>query len=474
VTLFSSIFAFVTSFPSPPPQNTSQFSANLVLTANQSYVAGVQVTHLAGPSIPGASLVYFKSATHPQAPEFQNPVTASTGLGGAVTWNLGQTFNYSFPHAQQPVLPDNITVLVVANDQLVFATVLPGQLIDVPPSFLSTGVSPGEPVVGSGFTVYATTVGNLAGSSVFVNLANIPGLTGTYAGPQKMTYVAATNQWTFTVASALTNTTGTFFAFVNVTGAQGYTATAAVTITIVATSSSGSGPFSVAVVMTPQPPTNPATSAYFAAVISYTGSSTNVPITVEFWANQTPLSTPSGKFPISTNSFGAPGGLTISGPSSVTVYSSSPATFSAWLFNSSVKVTASATLTGIGTRNGTTSFTSANLVQGIVFTTSKSFAHTCTTTCPFLNVTVWDNWSTAITFSGHVWANSTLGSSTTYTIASTAVAANAKTTISAPGAKIRWNPGVAGTYNFVAERIIVAGGVTVGYVYDTWGPVTVT
>lgn len=472
VVLFSSIFAFVTSFPSPPPQNTSQFSANLVLTTNQSYVAGIQVTHLAGPAVSGSSLVYFKSATHPTAPEFQNPVAVSAGLGGAVTWNLGQVFNYSFLLTQQPVLPDNISVLIVSSDQLVFSTVLPGQQINVPPSFLTTSVAPASPAIGQGFTVYATAVGNLGGASVYVNLANIPGLAGAYLSARKMTYVAATNQWSFNVAANLTTTNGTYFAFVNVTGARGQTATAAVTVPIVATGgSSGGNLVSVAVVMTPQPPTLPGTSAYFAAVVTYTGSVANVPLAVKFWANQTPMSTPTGKFPVSSQTFGAPSGLTISGPSTVTVYSSMPPTFSNWIFNSSVVVRASATLVGIATREGTTTFTTENLVQGIVFSTLSSFSHTCTTTCPFLNVTVWDNWSTAITFAGTVWANGT--SSTSYTIASSAVPAGSSTTISALGAKLRWHPTKA-TYNLAAYLVVSVGGVTVGYIFDVFGPITVS
>jgi len=473
VVLFSSIFAFVTSFPAPPAQNTSQFSANLVLTTNQSYVQGIQVTHLAGPAIPGDSDVYFKSSTHPQAPEFLNPVDASVGLGGAVTWNLGQTFNYSFPLAQQPVLPDNISVLIVANDQLVFSTVLPGQTINIPPSFLTTSIAPAAPVIGQAFTVYAIALGNLGGSSVYVNLANIPGLSGMYVNPQKMTYLSATNQWSFSVSSGLTTTNGTYFAFVNVTGSLGQTATAAVTVPIFVTSgSSGSSLLTVAVVMTPQPPTLPATSSYFAAVVTYTGAGTNVPLTVKFWANQTPLSTPAGKFPVSSTPLATTAGLTITGPSTETVYSSSPLTFSNWIFNSSVLVTASATLTGVATRSGTTSFTTANLVQGIVFPTLFSFSHTCTTTCPFLNVTVWDNWTTAITFAGKVWANGT--ASTSYTIASTAVAASGLKTISPPGVHTRWKPTLAGTYNLAVYLVITAGGVTVGYIFDTTGPITVS
>ena len=42
VVLFSSIFAWVTTFPAPAVQNTTQFSANLVLTPNQTYVQGLR------------------------------------------------------------------------------------------------------------------------------------------------------------------------------------------------------------------------------------------------------------------------------------------------------------------------------------------------------------------------------------------------------------------------------------------------
>jgi flagellin-like protein len=474
VVLFSSIFAFVTSFPAPPAQNTSQFSSNLVLTTNESYVKGIQITHLAGPAAPGSALVYFKSATHPGAPEFLNPVAASTGLGGAVTWNLGQTFNLTFPLAQQPALPDNITVYVTTPNQLLYSNVLPGQLINVPPSFPNTGTNPANPTVGEGFTVFATAAGNLGGASVWVNLANVPGLAGSYPVAQKMTYVAATNEWTFVVPAALTTTNGTYFVFVNVTGSLAQTAESAVTVEIASGGGSPSGLFSVAVVMTPQPPTLPQTSAYFAAVVSYYGSGSNVPLTVEFWANQTPGSTPAGKLPIASQSFATASGLKISGPSTLTVYSSAPATFTAWLFNSSVSVQASATLTGIGSGNGTTTFTSANLVQGVVFSTLSNFAHSCTNACPFLNLTVWNNWTVAIKFSGTVWANGSAGGSKTYAIALTTVNAGTSKILSAPGALVRWKPTVAGTFSISMLLVITAGGITVGYIWDTFPAVTVT
>jgi flagellin-like protein len=481
VVLFSSIFAFVTSFPAPPAQNTAQFSATLLLTTNQSYVKGIQITHLAGPSISTTANVWFKSATHPQAPEFQNPVLASTGLSGAATWNLGQTFNYTFPALQQPILPDNITVYITTPDQLLFSTVLPGASVNVAPNFPNSYTLPAAPAVGAGFTVYTTALGNLNANSVYINLANIPGLSGPYPTAQKMSFVSATDQWSFVVPASLTTTNGSFFAFVNVTGSLGQTATAAVTVTLVSNSgSSTSSLLSVAVVLTPQPPTLPATSSYFAAVVSYYGSLSNVPVSVKFWANQTPLSTPSGKFPISSQAFTAGSGLTISGPSTITVYSSSPLTYSQWLFNSSVVVQASATLTGVGSRNGTITYGTLNDVTGVVFSVNtatgldtKSFSHSCTTTaCPYMNLTVWDNWSTSVTIAGEVWANST--SSTGTVVPSTAVSASSSTTFSVLGVHTRWKPAIAGTYNLAMRLVVTAGGVTVGYIYDVWGPITVS
>jgi flagellin-like protein len=480
VTLFSSIFFFVTTFPPPPPQSTSQFSAALILTANQSYVQGITITHLAGPSVTVlGTQVYFKSARFPSAAEFQNPVPASAGLGAAKTWNLGQTFNYTFPcptlpTCEQPILPDNITVLVTSSTLLLFSTVLPGQQIHTPPVFLTTSVSPANPVPNGAFTVYATTGGNLGGATVYLNLVNVNGLSSAYPVPVPMTFNAATDVWSYAVTGGHGTTNGTYFAFVNVTNSFGQSATAGVTIPIAGTGSSTSSLLSVAVVQIPQPPVLPASSGYFAAVVTYYGTNTNLALAVNFWVNQTPVSKTAGvTFGVNSQTLSAPSGLTISGPSTETVYSTSPATFTAWLFNSSVTVSASGTVTGVGSAAGQTSYTEPTDVQGIIFTTLKTWAHGCTTGCPFLNVTVWDNWSTAITFAGKAWANGT--GKGPYTIASTAVAAGGSTTISLPGVHTRFSGATkGGPYTLVLVLTVTAGGVTVGYIADSFVITSIT
>jgi len=459
VVLFSSIFAFVTSFPAPPAQNTSQFSANLVLTANQTYVKGIQVTHLAGPSIPASSLIYFKSATHPQAPEFLNPVAASVGLGVGNTWNLGQIFNYTFPALQQPILPDNITVLIVANDQLVFATVLPGQTVEIPPSFLTTSVAPASPVIGQAFTVYATALGSLGGASVYVNLANIPGLAGIYSNPQQMTYLAATNQWSFAVPSGLTTTNGTFFAFVNVTGTLGLTATAAVTVPIAATGGTTSI-LSVAVGLSSVPSMGSTTT--FVAYVTYTGGASAAALNVSFYANRTTGS--AGSY---TAFAGAgPTGATISGPSTLSVFSTTRWSVPSLPGTQVFTVKAVVTVAGVGVASG---YYLYSLPLGLgPGTLTAAASHSCTlgTNCPLIDSKIWLNSSAffgsgPFAFTASIYVNTTGGANlkTWSTSAATLTAAPATLTAGTPSTltpTTQWKPTAAG----VAYEITVVAYVT--------------
>ncbi len=126
VVLFASIFAWVTTFPPAPAQNNNQFQATLRYTSNLTYISGLQILHLAGPSVSGSGSVYLESSTQPTAPEFANPYSISSGLGGAKTWNLGQVWNLTFPLTQMPRAGGNITVYVVYSSQLLFSVILPG------------------------------------------------------------------------------------------------------------------------------------------------------------------------------------------------------------------------------------------------------------------------------------------------------------------------------------------------------------
>jgi hypothetical protein len=228
VTLFASIFAFVTAFPAPLAQNNNQFQASLVYGSNSSglYVAAIHILHLAGPVVAGNAQVFLKSSTQPNAPEFQNPYTVSQGLSGATVWNLGQVWNWTFSVSQRPTaIGNNITIYLVAGSQLLFSVILPGAPASVPPTVVGTWIAPSPPAIGQGFTVYATTAGVV--NSVTVGLASVPGGPST---AQSMS-LNAQGQWTYTLKSGATKN-GTYYGFVTATGAYGQQAVSPVAIWI--------------------------------------------------------------------------------------------------------------------------------------------------------------------------------------------------------------------------------------------------
>lgn len=476
VTLFASIFAWVSSFPSPAAQNSNSFQAALQKVANGSgqSIGSITVLHLAGPALPakGGNLeVYLKSARYPTAPQFQNPIPLGWGLANATSWNLGQTWTWTFPTHQQPKLPDNITLYIVSPTQLYFSVILPGLAINVGPTITSAGTNPAAPDVGASFTVWAAISGTITSGSVYANLAAVPGVSPTSVA---MT-LNSQGLWTATIATG-GSTAGTYYGFITAGGA-GQNTTAQVTITIANTVTSPSS-LTVSVLTSSQPPFTPATSVYFAAVVSYTGSATNEPVTATFWVNQT---TPGAFKDVSQQLAGATG-TTLSGPGSVTIYSATPLTYSSWIFNSSILVTASATVSTVGSASGSTTFSTANSIQSIVYTTpSTTFVHSggtggCKTTgsplCPFLNLTVWNNWTgtgapASVTFSGMVWANAT-SKTYTYTVASTTVNSGSSVVVDPVGTKTRWVPTVAGTYTITEVLIVTSSGTTVALITDNF------
>jgi Archaeal Type IV pilin, N-terminal len=313
VTLFAAIFAFVTSFPAPPAQNSNQFQASFTYASNQSYITNLNILHLAGPAVPGNGLIYLKSATFPTAPAFKNPIPVSWGIHNATpVWNLGQTWAWKFPTGQLPSAQDNITVYVVSNSQLIFSVVLPGQNIAVPPTIVAGGVTPTIPVLGSTFTVWAVIAGSPGANSVYVNLAGVPGLTAT---PQKMS-LNSQGQWQLVVTSSLglTTTNGTFYAFVNASNSKG-PASGAILITIAA----GTPFLTVSVAPSVQPaPGLVRVPETLQAIVTNSGPLTATMTSVTFWVNNSTTKA-SVVGPIT----GAISHATVNPFSSVTVLSSS-------------------------------------------------------------------------------------------------------------------------------------------------------
>jgi flagellin-like protein len=235
VTLFAGLFYFVTSLPPPPAQSTSQFNAQLQLSANGQYETGINISYLAGPLLTSGSVEIFLTSTlHPSAFSCPtgNPFTISSGLSGATTWASGQT--WSLPFTSSTLCPtsgvsyplsapgDNITVTIVnfQKDVTLFQVTLPGSHAVFPPQFVSEGTVPASPVVGSPFEIFAQVEGSQVNrNSVYANLSSLCGATLAgcpYARAVSMTYNPTQGLYFFNVsqASALFEVPGTNYPIV--------------------------------------------------------------------------------------------------------------------------------------------------------------------------------------------------------------------------------------------------------------------
>lgn len=282
VTLFASIFFFVTSLPPPPAQPQNQFSSTLTYAGNQ--ITSVKVTHLAGPVVPGAALIYVSSAAHPgNSPP---PYSVSQGLGGSSTWALGQVWTENLTSYSLSI-PDNLTVSIVSQNVLLYRNTLPGASPNAPPNFLSLGYTPRSPTVGQSFTIYAQIVDpNLKMTSVYVNVSQLTAGTGRPAYP--MNFSASTGLWTYVVPAGLANTAGTFFVFINASDTTGQVNSAALAITITPTV----GLVAVSLSTTPVLLVKGQTATLTAVVTNLAAGATNM--TVTFRAGATILSNQTG------------------------------------------------------------------------------------------------------------------------------------------------------------------------------------
>lgn len=377
VVLFAAIFAFVNTFPAPPPQNSNQFQATLLYQANASnpgttVVGAISILHLAGPSVSGTGLVYLKSATHPAGPEFANPISISSGLNGSATWNLGQNWYYPFPSGEWPILPDNITIYIVAGSSLVFSVILPGQSISTPPTVVQTWVAPSTPGVGVSFTVYAAIAGSVSGLTVTLDLSTVPGVP---TGPHAMAQNAA-GQWYLTIPAGETTKNGTYVGFVRAVNTLGQIGSGTVSLVIAAST------ISVAVSLSTTPAVQ-GTIETLVATLTYSGVGAATALTVAFWA--------------ATGSTRVYTGV---GPSAQTITGSGTATYQStttWMVpytTSSYTVTTSVNVTGVGNALGSISFTPTIPLTLRVWLQGTA-ASTCTNsssgTCPYVEADLWDN-----------------------------------------------------------------------------------
>jgi Archaeal Type IV pilin, N-terminal len=186
VTLFSSIFFFVSTFPKPAQQPSSQFEGQLYTSTitkgshTWTNISSVTITHLGGPILYNFNTVFYVvSQAHPQNTTATYTMT-SGGLGASpsTSWGTGQVWNLTLA-PDHLTLPDNITVTVVSGSNVVYRQTLPGTNPTIPPIFDNEGTSPATPTAGSSFSIWAQISDpflRITSKQVYVNVTT-PGLT---------------------------------------------------------------------------------------------------------------------------------------------------------------------------------------------------------------------------------------------------------------------------------------------------------
>ncbi len=494
VTLFAAIFAFVTRFPAPPASNVNEFEAALVQGSGG--ITQLKILQTSGPTLSDSDAIYLQSAKPVSNWQFTRstgvPVSWGTG-NSSLGWSAGEYWITTF----SPALPtgDNLTVYITSSNSLLFEGVVPGYSQSTPPLLTNTYTVPATPNTNATFQIYAQVVGNISGLKLNVSLAGIPGLSGT----PTMAASGTSGLWVYNTTSGATKA-GSYIAFIlGSSSTTGATISGSVSVTISGTVSGGgsssSSALSVAVSLNPQPPTEPGigSSVYAAATISYSGS-LSASYTLNFTVVQSRPTTPASYWPASdfVDTWSEQTG-TISGPTTLTVYDSTA--FTAWLLNlptqNSPVIYANVSVAGVGTASGSAAVgTLAKPVWAgfAYFTTSDSsttstsigdktasFASCSATTCPYLELSFWNNYSASVSISGTVWTNSSTGTADkSYTIASDTVAAAGTYTVNVVsgtvGGTTRWTlPTGGGTGNYYIRTwlTVTSGGVTVGYLYET-------
>jgi len=381
---------------------------------------------------------------------------------------------------------------------LLFAASLPALRPNVPPAIDQAGVSPTNPVIGQGFQIWAYLAGNLTGITGSVNVASIPGLSGSG------TMVNNSGEWEYNVTSGATKN-GTYYAFITITAPSGQQANQQVAVVIGSSTVTGGGSSSLTVTtgVSPQPfsisDATPGNRSFPWATVTYPGTNTGLTV----YANFTAVLAIGGKGATahySKPSVGSTVTAALSGPSSVTLYGATP--FVTYL-NTTTTIYANVSVPGVGTAYGSATFGPNNFLIGYVYFTTATnnsadntttASHTCSSSsCPYLWLTVKDNWpttefsATPVTFTGYVnvtCAPSGGGSCTTstaqsYKVSSTVSLVTGKTPVglnaitNSTSGTTRWTPATndgVKNYDFTATMALTltssSGTVTLGYIWD--------
>jgi Archaeal Type IV pilin, N-terminal len=516
VTLFSALFAFVSRFPAPPAQSVNQFQATATstttnasgnycgttkLTSSSTGICSIAILQDGGPPVPSSDRVYLESSRTTTNWQFAQAtgIPVAWGINNfSGGWETGAYWTESF--ATPIKNPANVTVYIVSSSQLLYSGVVPGAGANNPPVLTSAYTSPSSINVGEAFQVFAFVSGATANLSLNISLSDVPGLPSTV---QAM-HPYGTGEWVYNASGPTAN--GSYLGFIQGANTSGGTIAGSVSVFVAGSGGGGStSAYTVSVGISPETPPVPQNATltptfFVSATVNYTGTLSSVPVWVNFTITQTPHGAGTAK--VFTTTLVGQTGLTVSGPGTVVVYSQKG--FGGWLLNSTVKVTATVNMIGVAKTTASTTIATLNLVDGFGAATSSQVAsttavsssnevstwsHSCgTTTCPYLYMTIWDNFTAPLGGPSHLYFNASVyetgsGGTCSATCNATISVANSTYTKVTPGSLVTVNAVSPGgttrlsnpgwwAHNVVVKVTVWAwiywGTTVVGYAYGTW------
>jgi len=175
VTLFSTLFFWVGTLPTPTPSISTSFSASLTYDKTNSYITAISITDLGGSPLYNQSTIIFISYSN--SPQYNSEYYISSGTTSN-PWLPGTTWYITLKN--EVPLPTTVTISIVDTSKniLVWSNQLPAMYVPIPPTIKAEGTIPsGNIAINSNFSVWAQVYDqNEPISSVY---AYIPSLSST-------------------------------------------------------------------------------------------------------------------------------------------------------------------------------------------------------------------------------------------------------------------------------------------------------
>jgi FlaG/FlaF family flagellin (archaellin) len=159
VTLFSTLFYWVGTLPSPTPSVSTQFTASIITTGSQ--ISEITITDLGGSPLYNASTIIYIS--YQMSPQYNREYYVSSGLSGTSNYNgvwlPGMIWSVSTNvPASVNGQPQVVTISIIdsSKNQLVWNNQYPISNANLPPQITSEGTLPNQPILwGEEFQVWA-------------------------------------------------------------------------------------------------------------------------------------------------------------------------------------------------------------------------------------------------------------------------------------------------------------------------------